>query len=75
MPMQVPLHHHTDDEFCTNCSSCGGQSVTADSLTLQQKDPSADQYGSLPMVVDKCPSEQIEYRVVIGSEPFRSQCT
>jgi len=50
---------HIDDEFCTHCSSCGGQGVTADSLTLQQKDPSADQYGSLPIVVEKCPSEQI----------------
>ena len=43
---QVPRHHHIDDEFCNNCSSCGGQDVTSDSLTLQRK----DQYGSLPMV-------------------------
>jgi len=49
--MQVLLYHHTDDEFCTNCSSSGGQGVTGDSLTLQKKDPSADQYGSIPMVV------------------------
>jgi len=55
--MQVLLHCHIDDEFCTNCSSGGGLGV-GDSLTLQWKDPSADQYGSLPMVV-KCPSEQI----------------
>jgi hypothetical protein len=49
--------------------------VTGDSLSLQQKDPSADQYGSLPMVVENCPSEQKEYTVVIGFEPFWSQCT
>jgi len=58
MTTQVLLHHHTDEELCTNCSSCGGQGVTGDSLTLQQKDSSADQYGSLPMVVVKCPTKQ-----------------
>jgi len=58
MTTQILLHRHTDDEFRTNCSSCGGQGVTGDSLTLQRKGPSADQYGSLPMVVEKCPSEQ-----------------
>jgi len=56
---RVLLHRHKDDEFCTNYSGCGRQGVTGDSLTLQRKDPSADQYGSLPMVVEKCPSEQI----------------
>jgi len=58
----VTLHSnacHTGDEFCTNCSSCGGQGVTGDNLTLQRKDLSADQYGRLPTVV-KCPLEQIQ---------------
>jgi len=59
--MQVLLHHHIDAEFCTNCSTCGVQGVIGkrDSLTLQGKDPGADQYGSLPVVVVKCPTEQI----------------
>jgi hypothetical protein len=35
MATRVPFHHHTDDEFCTNCSSCGGHGVTDDSLTEQ----------------------------------------
>jgi len=72
MTTQVPLQRHIDDQFC---SSCGGQGVTGDNLTLQQKDPSADQHGSLPMVVENCPSEQKEYTEVIGFEPFWSQCT
>jgi len=54
MTTQVLLHRHKDDEFCTNYSGCGAQ---GDSLTLQQKDPCADKYGSLPMVVEKCPSQ------------------
>ena len=43
MTMQVLLHSHKDGEFCTNYSGCGGQGVQGDSLTLQRKDPSADQ--------------------------------
>ena len=70
MTTQVLLHCHIDDEFCTNCSSCGGQGVTADSLTLQQKDPSADQYDSLPMVVEKCQSEQILSDIFLATETF-----
>ena len=31
---QVLLHHHLDDEFCTNCGSCGAQDVAGGSLTL-----------------------------------------
>jgi hypothetical protein len=46
---------YIDDELCTNCSSCGGQGVTAESLTLQWKDPSANQYGSIHMVVENVP--------------------
>ena len=34
---QVLLHCHLDDEFCTNCCSCGGQGVTGGSLTLQME--------------------------------------
>jgi len=68
--MQVLLHSHTDDEFCTNCSSCGGQGVTGDSLTLWQKDPSAEQYGISPMVVEKCPSEQILWDTFLATETF-----
>ena len=67
--MQVLLRRHIDDEFRTNCSSCGGQGVTGDSLTLQQKDPSADQYWSLPMVV-KCPSDQILWDIFLATETF-----
>jgi len=55
MTKQVLLHCHTDDEFCTHCSSCGRQGVTGDSLTLQQKDPSADQYRGQPIMVEKVP--------------------
>jgi len=58
MTTQVLLHCHIDDEFCTNCNSFGGQGVTGDGLTLQRKNHSADQYGSLPMVVVKCPTKQ-----------------
>jgi len=67
---QVLLHHHIDDEFCTNCSSCGGQGVMGGNLTLQWKDPSADQYASLPMVVEKCPSEQILWDIFLATETF-----
>ena len=67
---QVLLHRHIDDEFCTNCSSCGGQVVTGDSLTLQRKDPSADQYGSLPMVLVKCPTKQRLCDTFLASETF-----
>jgi len=67
--MQVLLYCHTDDEFCTNCSNCGGQGVTGDNLTLQQKDPSADQYGRLPMVV-KCPLEQIQWDIFLATVTF-----
>ena len=70
MTTQLLLHCHKDDEFCTNCSSCGGQGVTGDSLTLQRKDPSADQYGSLPTVVQKCPSEQILWDIFLATETF-----
>jgi len=51
MTTQLLLLRHKDDEFCTNYGGCGGQGVTGDSLTLQRKDPSADQYGTLPMVI------------------------
>ncbi len=70
MTTQVLLHCHTDYEFCTNCSSCGGQGVTGDSLPLQWKDSSVDQYGSLPMVVKKCPSEQILWDIFLATETF-----
>jgi len=40
------------DEFCTTCCSCGEQGVTGDRLTLQWKNPTADQCGSLPMAVE-----------------------
>jgi len=70
MTTQVLLHRHEDDEFCTDYGGCGGQGVTGDSLTLQQKDPSADQYGSLPMVVVKCPSEQILWHIFLATETF-----
>ena len=69
MTTQVLLHRHTDDEFCTNCCSCGGQGVTGNTLTLQGKDPSAEQYGSLPMVV-KCQSEQILWGIFLATESF-----
>ncbi len=74
MTMQVLLHCHIDDEFCTNCSSCscGGQGMTGDSLTLQQKDPSTDKYRNLPMVVEKCPSEQILWNIFLATETFVS---
>jgi len=70
MTMQVLLHRHID-EFCTNCSSCGGQGVTGGSLTLQL-DPSAYQHRSLPMVVEKCLSEQIlwDICVFLATETF-----
>ena len=68
--MQVLLHRHTDVQFCKNSSSCGGQGVIADSLTLQWKDSSADQYGSLPMVVEKCPSDQILWDTFLATETF-----
>ena len=67
---QVLLHRHIDDEFCTNCSSFGGQGVTSDSLTLQQKDPSADQYWSLPVVVEKWPSEKKLWDIFLATETF-----
>ena len=70
MTTQALPHRHIDDEFCTICSSCGGQSVTSDSLTLRRKDPSADQYGSLPMVVEKCPAEQILWDIFPATEMF-----
>jgi len=54
---QVLLHRHLDDEFCSNCSNFGGQGVLGGSLTLQRKDPSADQYGSPPTVLVKCPTK------------------
>jgi len=60
MTKQALLHCHIDDEFCNQCSSCDGQGVTGDSLTLQRKDPSPDQYRGQPIVVEKCPSEQIQ---------------
>jgi len=66
---KVLLLRHTDG-FCTNYSSRDGQGVTGGSLTLQWKDPSADQYGSLPMVVEKCPSEQILWDIFLGTETF-----
>ena len=70
MSMQLLLYRHTDDEFCTNCSSCDGQGVTGDSLTLQRKDPSADRYGSLPMVMEKCPLEQILRDIFLATVTF-----
>ena len=60
----------TINEFCTTRCSCGEQGVTGDRLTLQQKDPSADQCGSLPMVVEKCPSEQILWDILLTTETF-----
>jgi len=68
--MQALLHCHIHDKYFTNCSSCGGQGVTGDSLTLQQKDPIADQYSRLPMVVEKCPSEQILWEIFPATETF-----
>ncbi len=70
MTTRVLLHRYIDNEFFTNCSSCGGQSVTADSLTLQWKYPSAERYGSLPMVVEKCPLEQIIWDIFLATETF-----
>jgi len=70
MTKQVLLHCHIDDEFCTHCSSCGGQGVTGDSLTLQRKDPSADQYRGQPTMVEKCPSEQILRDILLATETF-----
>ena len=67
------LHHrHIDDEFCTKCSSCGGQGVTGDSVTLQQKDPSKDQHGSLPIVAVKCPTKQRLWNIFLASETLYS---
>ena len=56
--------------FCPNCSSCSGQGVTGDTLTLQGKDLNADQYRSLPMVVEKCPSEQTLWDIFLVTETF-----
>ena len=70
MTTQVLLHHHTDDEFCTNCRSYGVQGVTDNSITLQWKYPSAERYGSLPMVVEKCPLEQIIWDIFLATETF-----
>ena len=47
--------------------------MTGDSLTLQWKDPSSDQYGSLPLVVVvvvKCPTKQRLWDIFLASETF-----
>ena len=44
--------------------------MTGDSLTLQRMDLSADQYGSLPMVVEKCPSVQILQDIFLATDTF-----
>jgi len=65
----VLLHHHVYDQFCTKCSSCCAQGETGDSLKLQL-DTSADQYRSLPMVVEKCTSEQILWDIFLSTKTF-----